>query len=77
MSVSVNGEVDTTELRGVFSKIKEAAHSLRNVKGKATQIENLLNGIRSDAGSAERSISDLVAQAETLLVAFVAPTVSV
>ena len=63
-----DGEVDTTELRGVLSKIKEAAHSLRNVKGKATQIENLLNGIRSDAGSAERSISDLVAQAETLLV---------
>jgi hypothetical protein len=63
-----DGEMDIAELRAVFSKIKEAAQSLRNVKGKATQIENLLNGIRSDVGGTERNILDLVAQAETLLV---------
>jgi hypothetical protein len=70
-----DGEVDVTELRAVFSKVKQAAQSLRNVKGKATQIENLLNGIRSDVGGTERSILDLVAQAETLLVGSTAMTV--
>jgi hypothetical protein len=63
-----DGEVDIADLRAVFSKIKEAAQSLRNVKGKATQIENLLNGIRSDVGGTERNILDLIAQADALLV---------
>lgn len=62
-----DGELDIAELRGVLSKIKEAAQSLRKVKGKASQIETLINGIQSDSEETERAILGLVAQAETLL----------
>jgi hypothetical protein len=63
-----DGEVNTPELRSLLAKIREATRGLRNIKGKATQIENLLNGIRSDTATSEHCILDLVTQAETLLV---------
>jgi len=62
-----DGEIDVTELRGILSKIKDAAHSLRNVKSKASQIEKLANGIQADSGETERIILGLVADAESLL----------
>lgn len=61
------GEVDVSAFRGILSKIKDAAHSLRNVKTKASQIEKLVDGIHSDAGETERAILGLVIQAEALL----------
>ncbi len=61
------GEVDATELRAILSKIKDAAHSLRNVKSKASQIEKLVGGIQSDSEETEGRILGLVAEAEGLL----------
>lgn len=62
-----DGDVDTSALRAILTKIKEGTHSLRNAKSKATQIENCIAGIRSDVGEAERIILGLVAHAESLL----------
>lgn len=62
-----DGEIDVIELRGILSKIKDAAHSLRNVKSKASQIEKLADGIQSDSGETERTILRLVTDAESLL----------
>jgi len=63
------GELDVQALRGTLSKIREASSSLRNVKSKASQIENLVGGIRSDAEGAERKITELVGEAEAILLA--------
>jgi hypothetical protein len=43
-------------LREILSKIREASSSLRNVKSNASQIENLVRGMRSDVKRAERKI---------------------
>ncbi len=61
------GEVDISALRAVLGKIRDAAHSLRNVRTKVSQIEKFADGIRTDASGAERAILDLVLEGETLL----------
>lgn len=62
-----DGEVDVLAFRGILAKIKDAASSLRDVKGKATQINKLADGIQDDAAEAQRNILDLVGQAEDLM----------
>lgn len=66
MMEAPNGELDVTQLRGILSKIKDAAHSLRNVRSKASQIEKFVKGIQFDSEETERTIIDLVGQAENL-----------
>jgi hypothetical protein len=62
-----DGQIDVGCLRSILARIKDAAQSLRNVKTKASQIEKLADGIRSDGEQVETNIVSLLAQAESLL----------
>lgn len=61
------GKLDVGTLRGVLTKILEAASSLRNVKSKASQIRNLADGVHEDAAGAEDRVINLIREAEFIL----------
>jgi hypothetical protein len=65
---SHGGEIDAAALGAVLCRIKDATHWMRNVKSKATQIENLADGIHEDSRNAETTILGLLSEAEALLV---------
>ncbi len=62
-----DGSFDVGSLRSVLAKIKDAACSMRDIKGKATQVKKFAEGISSDANSAEEIILVLIDEAEKLL----------
>jgi hypothetical protein len=62
-----DGSFDLGSLRSVLAKIKDAVRSLRNIKTKATQVENLGIAITADANGTEDTIFDLIDAAEKLL----------
>jgi hypothetical protein len=61
------GSVDIGSLRSVLAKVRDAARSLRNIKTKATQVENLGEAIGSHAGETEGIILGLIDAAEKML----------
>jgi len=61
------GSLDVGGLRSVLVKIKDAARSLRDIKGKASQVRKFAEGINSDANSTEEIILGLIDEAEKLL----------
>jgi hypothetical protein len=61
------GTLDTVTLRSVLAKIKDAARSLRDIKGKATQVKKFAEGINSDANRTETMILSLIEEAEKML----------
>lgn len=62
-----DGTVDVGNLRVVLAKIRDAARSMRDIKGKASQVKKFAEGINADANSAEEMILSLVDEAEKLL----------
>jgi hypothetical protein len=62
-----DGAVDVGNVRSVLAKIRDAARSMRDIKGKASQVKKFAEGINADADSAEEMILDLVDEAEKLL----------
>jgi hypothetical protein len=68
MSQAPTGEIDIPGLRGVLTKLKDAASSLRNVKTKASQIRKLTDGIQTDADGTEEKLLALLEEAEEFLV---------
>lgn len=62
-----DGDFDLVTLRSVLSKIKDAARSLRNIKSKATQVENFGKAIGTEAGGIEVTLLALIDKAEKLL----------
>jgi hypothetical protein len=61
------GTIDVSSLRSILARVKDAARSLRDIKGKATQVEKLAKGINSDADGTEEIILSLIDEAERLL----------
>ena len=62
-----DGMVDVGGIRSVLAKIGDAARSMRDIKGKATQVKKFAEGINADANGAEETILNLVEEAEKLL----------
>jgi hypothetical protein len=61
------GCVDVGGLRTLLARISDAARSMRDVKGKATQLRKLAEAIHSDADDSETMIVSLIIEAEKLL----------
>jgi hypothetical protein len=59
--------VDVGNVRSVLAKIWDAARSMRDIKGKASQVKKFTEGINAEANSAEEMILALVEEAEKLL----------
>lgn len=55
-----DGAVDVGNVRAVLSKIRDAARSMRDIKGKVCQVKKFADGINADANSAEEMILALV-----------------
>jgi len=66
-SQTPDGLVDVGGVRSVLNKIRDAARSLRDIKGKASQVKRFAEGINSDANGIEEIILGLIDEAETLL----------
>ncbi len=62
-----DGSMDVSGLRSVLLKIKDAARSMRDIKGKASQVKKFAEGINSDANGTEEIILGLIDEAEKLL----------
>lgn len=62
-----DGTVDVANVRSVLARIRDAARSMRDIKGKASQVKKFAEGITSDACDAEEMILGLVQDAEKLL----------
>jgi hypothetical protein len=62
-----DGALDVGALRSILAKIKDAAHAMRQIKSKATQVEKFAKGINEDANGAEGGILALIEDAEKLL----------
>jgi hypothetical protein len=58
---------DVGNVRSVLAKIWDAARSMRDIKGKASQVKKFTEGINAEANSAEEMILALVEEAEKLL----------
>ena len=50
-----------------MAKIRDAARSLRDIKGKASQVKKFAEGIDSDANGTVEIILGLIEEAEKLL----------
>jgi hypothetical protein len=61
------GSVDVGSLRAVLAKVRDAARSLRTIKAKATQVENLGETIGEHANETEGIILSLIDAAEKML----------
>lgn len=64
---SSDGLLDLGGLRSTLTKIRDAARSMRDIKGKATQVKKFAEGINSAADEAEETIECLIEEAEKLL----------
>jgi hypothetical protein len=62
-----DGSVDVGSIRSVLTKVRDAARSLRTIKAKATQVENLGETIGEHANQTEGIILGLIDTAEKLL----------
>ena len=62
-----DGSVDVGSIRSVLTKVRDAARSLRTIKAKATQVENLGQTIGEHANETEGIILGLIDTAEKLL----------
>jgi hypothetical protein len=62
-----DGMVDVGNVRSVLARIRDAARSMRDIKGKASQVKKCAEGINADANSAEETILALVEEAEKFL----------
>lgn len=62
-----DGAVDVANIRMALAKIKDATRSMRDIKGKASQVKKFADGISADANVIEETILALLEEAEKLL----------